>query len=85
MPPKLPVPGESSGVVHLARAGPLLLLALGIEPASDSVSAVVSSVLATVVCRHITINSTGKALMFYVHTSNLNQQQTNGSVSFQKR
>ena len=83
MPSKLPVPGESS-VVHLAKAGPLLLLALGIEPGSDSVSAVVSSVPATVVCRHITINSTGKALVFYVHTSSLSQLQTNGLVYFQK-
>lgn len=75
-------PSSSSGGVHLATAGPLRLLALGVEPGSGSVSAAVSSVPATVVCRHIIINSTGKALVFYVHTSSLSQLQTSGSVSF---
>lgn len=79
-----PAPGESRGGVHPARAGSLLLLVLGVEPGLGSVSAVLSSVPATVVCRHITINSTGKALLFYVRNSRLSQLQTNGLVSFQK-
>ena len=46
--------------------------------------AVVSSVTAAVVCRHMAFHGTGKAWMFYVHNSSLSQPQTNGSGSFQR-
>lgn len=60
------------------------MLVLGTEPGTARPIAAASSVGVAVVCRHRTINSTGRGFVFYVHMSSLSQPQTNGSGSFQK-